>query len=309
MKKILLISFITISSFLNAQITAIPDANFEASLISSGIDTDGIVNGQMATIDAANVTSLIINNLNISDLTGIEAFISLQSISAVQNQLTTLDFSPITTITLITVWGNNLTSINVSTNTALQVLYVNDNQLTTLDISNNLLIDELFCENNSITSLDLSSHSLLADLFIENNALTCLNVKNGNNSNFTTFNVVGNPSLTCIEVDNVSFSITNWTVGGGMTFSTNCPSSCLVGVAEYNTTELSIYPNPTINTLTIKSYELNISKIEIIDLTGKLVKTITSDLNSLNVADLQTGIYFIRIITDQETFTKKFAKQ
>ena len=72
--------------------------------------------------------------------------------------------------------------------------------------------------------------------------------------------------------------------------------------------EINIYPNPTSNQLTI-DIEQNISEIIIIDITGKNIKTITPDLNVINVADLSDGIYFIKLITNERTITKKFVKQ
>ena len=44
-----------------------------------------------------------------------------------------------------------------------------------------------------------------------NNQLTSLDVRNGNNTNITTFNATTNPDLTCIFVDDISYSTTNWT--------------------------------------------------------------------------------------------------
>ncbi len=49
-------------------------------------------------------------------------------------------------------------------------------------------------------------------------------MKNGNNINFSTFHAWGNPNLTCIQVDDVSWAITNWTnrVDSTATFSEDC---------------------------------------------------------------------------------------
>jgi hypothetical protein len=46
-----------------------------------------------------------------------------------------------------------------------------------------------------------------------NNQLTTLNMKNGNNRyvNIYTFNASSNPKLTCIQVDDVTYSKKNWT--------------------------------------------------------------------------------------------------
>jgi hypothetical protein len=92
----------------------IKDSNFLNALIERGIDINGdsIIN----EMEAAAVKFLDISSCSISDMSGIEAFINLDSLNCGFNQLSTLD---------------------VSNNTALLKLYCSNNQLTTLDISNN----------------------------------------------------------------------------------------------------------------------------------------------------------------------------
>ncbi len=60
----------------NAQIS-IPDANFEGALVTFGMDTDGIVNGQISTTDALAITNLSLDNQGVTDLTGINSFTNL----------------------------------------------------------------------------------------------------------------------------------------------------------------------------------------------------------------------------------------
>ena len=109
------------------QQTYVPDDNFEAALeymgIGNGIPNDDYVD----TYNISDIFSLYISFQDISDLTGIEDFLSLRSLH---------------------VQGNQLTSIDLSNNTDLKILYVDGNQLTQLDISNNLLIELLHVFNN-----------------------------------------------------------------------------------------------------------------------------------------------------------------
>ncbi len=51
----------------------------------------------------------------------------------------------------------------------------------------------------------------MTDLGCYGNQLTSLDVRNGNNTNFTNFNVTGNANLNCISVDDISHANTNWT--------------------------------------------------------------------------------------------------
>ena len=70
MKKITLLFAVCCltTTMLNAQTTAIPDANFEQALIGLGIDSNGL-NGNILNSDAQSVFTLNVNNKNISNLT------------------------------------------------------------------------------------------------------------------------------------------------------------------------------------------------------------------------------------------------
>lgn len=58
---------------------------------------------------------------------------------------------------------------------------------------------------------------------------------------------------------------------------------------------ISIYPNPTIDYLYIKS-DLDIKDIQISDLNGRVMNNLEFLDNKMNLANLQTGVYFARII-------------
>jgi hypothetical protein len=73
--------------------------------------------------------------------------------------------------------------------------------------------------------------------------------------------------------------------------------------------EVLIYPNPTFNHLTITNFQSTISKITILDITGKTYKTITNNINVVDVSDLPSGIFFIELTTVKGIITRKFIKQ
>ena len=70
--------------------------------------------------------------------------------------------------------------------------------------------------------------------------------------------------------------------------------------------EIILYPNPTSNLLRIDTEE-NIIEISIIDLSGKIIVQ-KAGANFVNVSNLSDGIYFIQVITQNKTITKKFVK-
>ena len=168
----------------------IPDANFKAYLVgNTAINTNGDAEIQVSEAIVFNGT-IDCNNLNISDLTGIENF----------TVLTELDCN-----------NNNLTSLDVSQNTSLTFLRCDWNQLTSLDVSQNTDLIYLYCGWNQLTSLDVSQSTDLTDLNCNDNQLTILDIRNGNNTNMGSIQASNNLNLTCISVDDFQFSLLNWT--------------------------------------------------------------------------------------------------
>lgn len=119
MKTLLLILaslFICFNNPIFSQSTAIPDTAFEARLIQLGIDSDGLVNGQLLNSDALPITYLALAASQISDLTGVEAFINLDTLECGSNSLTILDITNSPNLTQLTCANNNLTSLDISKN-------------------------------------------------------------------------------------------------------------------------------------------------------------------------------------------------
>src|SRR5690606_1882602 len=133
MKKIFLILTILVPFITEAQVTLIPDATFEQLLVNMNIDSDGIINGQILTSDAQNVTQLDLGyaggGYRIQDMTGIEAFTDLESIEGYFHALNTINLTTLTKLKKLV-----LLSIYLLTN----VMSANKD-LVYLDIENNLV--------------------------------------------------------------------------------------------------------------------------------------------------------------------------
>ncbi|MCT8338687.1 choice-of-anchor B family protein [Flavobacteriaceae bacterium TK19130] len=75
---------------------------------------------------------------------------------------------------------------------------------------------------------------------------------------------------------------------------------------------ITIYPNPTENTLTIASPATYIRNISVFDIMGRRInETLEGDVNqhSIDVSNLETAIYFVEIKTDSGSVTKKMVKK
>jgi len=81
---------------------------------------------------------------------------------------------------------------------------------------------------------------------------------------------------------------------------------------EFLNSKFEIYPNPTTDIITIKNYEnILIKNIDIIDLTGKTIKSIKPEEQhtQLNLDFLAAGTYLLNIKTEQGTAVKKIVKK
>ena len=315
-------------SLLKAQNVYLPDANFKAALVNNAaINTNGDTAIQVS--EATAYTGFLnVANQNISDMTGIGDFTVIDSLDCSGNQLTILDlmlFSLDSTLTYLDCSNNNLLSnLFVYYNTALKKLrcsnnqlsdlhvegcqlltslVCNNNQLTSLNLYYNTALKEIDCSANMLTSLNLSFDTSLVQLTCNQNQLIGLNIQNGHNTNLTFISSVGNPNLTCIQVDNVSLanSAPNWFKDTTTSYSTSCAGNSPVVYIPDTAFKMYLVLNSFINTnadaeiqvTEAASYagQLNLDGLYIFDLTG--VEAFTSvdfldcshnQLTSLNVS-------------------------
>jgi hypothetical protein len=277
----------------NSDSFSIPDPNFEQALIDLGIDTDGMQNNLVLVADLEAVTHLNLSfpetnpnlpNVNgkIINLSGIQLFINLVELNISGNNIS--DVRGLT--------GSNIG--NKSTNKKGQL------------ITNQNTIEVLNCSFNNLTSLDVSNMSALKSLNCSNNQLENLNVKNGINAEFILFNATNNANLNCIDVDNALYSINNWiNIDAHTSFSEDCSSTTLA-INAYNSLneKIEVYPNPVIKTLNIRvDGSIIIRKITLYNILGQTItpKIIT---NKIDVNNCHSGLYFLKIETDQGNITK-----
>ena len=270
MKTTLLFLCVFLSASLFGQYTQIPDADFEQWLFDYG--HDNVIDGQVLTnnINWIEELTMLPGQLayEISDLTGIEDFVSLKSLAIPDNNLTSIDVSQNTALESLNCGGNQLTSLDVSQNTALTYLNCAQNQITSLDLTSNTALTTLVCSLNPMTSLDLSTNSALEVFWCNgmvnpatfeytllsldlsgayalwwvnisgNPLLNCVNIANGNNNNFIDFNSYDCPNLFCIEVDDSdSPFIMGWDIDLHTSFSEDCNNDCTANITELTTSK------------------------------------------------------------------------
>lgn len=74
---------------------------------------------------------------------------------------------------------------------------------------------------------------------------------------------------------------------------------------------LALYPNPATNQLTLRVAGARGAQVEILNALGQTVarSTVTNDQTALSVAALPTGLYGVRLTTQEGTATRRFVKQ
>ena len=179
MKKLLLL-LLCVPLLTLAQNTYVPDDNFEQELIHLGYDN--VLDDYVTTANIDTITHLDVDGNDISDLTGIEDFISLK---------------------FLTCHSNDLTSLDVSNNTNLEVLVCLENYIICLDISANTALEELYCESNLLEQLNTRNGNWQnMTVIADDNNLTCVEVDNiGQATNSWTFDGFTTISTNCNYVN------------------------------------------------------------------------------------------------------------
>ena len=149
---------------------------------SYAMDVDKNKDGQITVNEAKAVQALSLidrkneQSFDISDISEIRYFTSLEYLDCWYNQLTSLDVSNNPALTYLDCYDNQLTSLDVSNNPALTYLACGLNQLTTLDVSGCTALTYLNCGPNQLTTLDVSNNTALTELNCGPNQLTTLEV-------------------------------------------------------------------------------------------------------------------------------------
>lgn len=177
-KLIYLFAFLLLLAAANAQNVTIPDANFKAKLIALGVDTNA--DGEIQVAEATVVTKLMVDSSVIADLTGISAFINLDTLDCGGNQFVNLDVSALVNLkyldcsrnypylnNLILLPSTNLLHLNYSY-TQVSLNFNNYSNLIYLDCSSTSNsnydftglsnLEELYCRATNLNTLDLSNN-------------------------------------------------------------------------------------------------------------------------------------------------------
>lgn len=196
----LLISFFFFLPFnVISQDVYIPDAFLKDALLNMPyLNTNG--DNEIQVTEAEAIDSLSINNLGISSLIGVEAFVNLKYLDCHSNySVVEIDVNNMINLEYLDCSIMDLTSIDIANNLLLTYLNVYGNDISQLDVANHIHLTHLSCGNNQLTELDISNNVLLVTLALHNNQVSSLNVSN--NLALMYFNCDNNP-INTIDVSN-----------------------------------------------------------------------------------------------------------
>ncbi|CAM3578710.1 T9SS type A sorting domain-containing protein [Flavobacterium chungbukense] len=275
---------------------------------------------QITSVDLSNLK--LLRRLNIIDCRmpsiDLSNNKSLISLWARDNKFTTLNLSENKELVNLTCDSNLLTALDVSANTKLEYLNFSSNPIANIDLKSNINLKALEIYNTKLSELDLSKNKLLIGLKCHDNSnLKTLNLRNGQNTNllksFTYWTGINgspressfknNSSLSCILVDNVSYSKTNWsTLIDGGEYTLDCATLAYTLIPDSNFEQKLIDlgidkdgKNGKVLTSSI-SYltTLNVTKANITELTGiqdfTALTILNCSENALTTLDLSTNV-------------------
>src|SRR5690606_34133335 len=178
MKKLILTLLILVPFITRAQVTLIPDQYLENYLVYWGYDTDGVINGQILTTDALNVTEIDFLHKGptfvISNLGGLNDFFNLETFKLTFNTLKTVNFTNLSNLKNLYFDTNQLTTFDVTPLAALEELEIND---TSTDVPIYAGIRELdFSNSINFKSLHIQNLPHLEFINLRNNTANSVNI-------------------------------------------------------------------------------------------------------------------------------------
>lgn len=210
----------------NLNITNVTGLTAFTQVETINLQENNISNFSYTGVSNTSVTTLILlmNPLNSLDLSGMN---SLEWLDIGYCGLNTFNPSTVPSLETFFAPNNDFTSLDFTGNISMKNIIIGSNtSLSSINLSTSLPdlwgIQVNYCNNLSI-DLDLSNQPALTQVYADNSPLTGLNVANGNNTNFSVFKTNSTPNLTCIEVDDVAYSTSNWTnIDANDDFSLDC---------------------------------------------------------------------------------------
>ncbi len=190
---------------------------------------------------------------------------------------------------------NNYTSAGGKTWTTTGIYY---DTLTSASGCDSIVTVDLI-----ISSIDISTTNSDATITANNTSATYqwVDCNNGNSAidgeTSQSFTATSNGNYACIINE------------GDCSLTSACTEiTTFTGLKDERLNGVQIYPNPVSHQLVIEMGTLNSTSIEVLDFSGRTIKTLVSNERSIDVSDLVNGVYFLKIEINNEVIHKHFIK-
>ena len=280
-----------------------PDVNFRNYLLRL------YPKGYLSSTDIADLTTLNVSNMSISNLTGVALLTNLENLVCYNTNLSWLNVSGLTKLQYLDCTNNPaLTSLNVTNCTGLKNLYCYNTALSTLNVTSCTALETLNCSKTNLTELRATNMSNLTSVNVSN-CTSLLRLYCFNNTKMTKINVTGCTalqSLSCYQspafntflgLADCTALINLYCYDCALTSLDevqslpnlallSCMNNRLTSLAIYNKnylTDLYCQNNPLLTTISV-SHNPNLSTLNCSNCTAlTTLHSIYNDLTSLNV--------------------------
>ena len=186
--------------------------NLQGAMLPTDMDLDPSASGDYCGYiwdKKGNLIAICWGARGLQGSLSLKEFSLLESFFCWDNELSSLDVSKNTALTVLICSGNELRNLDVGECTALAFLECSHNSLSSLDVSECTALEELACSGNELSSLDVSKNIALTWLSCDRNELSSLNVSkntalfslNCSNNSLSSLDVSGCTALTYLICD------------------------------------------------------------------------------------------------------------
>lgn len=234
MKKIFLtISLCFLYQLSSSQIVLFNDPDFKQRILFNYSNLDANFNNEIEVSEALTLTEMEIGGLDISDLTGLEAFqnltflkledlsvtdlnvnalVNLTDLWLINVTATNYPLSNVTQLTSLIIYNSPVPNLDISNLTNLEILNINSGNLTSLNLTNLINLKQLATHNNAAFPISFPNPNTIERYFCVNTELsqinltgfTALNYLNCSNNPFTSLTIANNQTLDTIVCQNIN---------------------------------------------------------------------------------------------------------
>ncbi|MBO6606671.1 BspA family leucine-rich repeat surface protein [Psychroserpens sp.] len=195
--------------------------------------------------------------------------------------------------------------------------------LSSWDVSSVVTMNNMFEEATSfdqdLSDWDLSSVTTMADMFF---GITI------SLTNYDNMLIAWNTDSSGLDGDGIDDIPNGILFGGGNSVYCNGETSWMnldttygwtitdagldcstLSIDSFNFDEIEVYPNPTSSYIYLQGNFLDLNTVEILNVNGKKVMTLNSNFSSIDIRDLSSGLYFIKLYSQNSFKTIKFIKK